>query len=504
MLDIILPFFIGIFLSIMIFISIIVLIILDGSGYINVWSRPFRILSLLTLSHPVTVVYFILYNCPLVIQGKIFLMISYALLAGYLLMRLHFFPARKNASGNDRYFILYGAKIQISAFAILMTIEFLTFFLIYHYYSKGVEWIVDGPFFYSSITFSNVIHSILFWDFVVVSVFLFFICFNASARVLVTSKRLGRLRRVITFFGLLIPGINIYFIYHIYRIAKEEYATECCRYEVRKQRKETDICDTKYPIILIHGIAFRDFQYINYWGRIPKILAERGADIYYGHQQAWDTIENNARHIKESIDKVLEETGSQKVNIIAHSKGGLDARYLIHEFHMEEKVASLTTISTPHRGSGIIEVLEKFPDKFYRKIAGLVDASFKKVGDMHPDCYHASKQLSRAFCAQFNERYPNSNKVYYQSYASVMKGPFSDYILAIPYCILLFKEKCKNDGLVTVKSAKWGNFKKVFTNKHIRGISHVDMIDLRRDDIFSFDVLEEYIQIVKELKEMGY
>ena len=43
-------------------------------------------------------------------------------------------------------------------------------------------------------------------------------------------------------------------------------------------------CKTKYPILMVHGMGFRDRKYFNYWGRIPKILKENGADIYYGHQ----------------------------------------------------------------------------------------------------------------------------------------------------------------------------------------------------------------------------
>ena len=66
-------------------------------------------------------------------------------------------------------------------------------------------------------------------------------------------------------------------------------------------------------------------------------------------QEAWGTIENNAEIIQKKINEILEENHCGKVNIIAHSKGGLDARYLISGLHMEDKVASLTTISTPHR-----------------------------------------------------------------------------------------------------------------------------------------------------------
>jgi triacylglycerol lipase len=57
---------------------------------------------------------------------------------------------------------------------------------------------------------------------------------------------------------------------------------------------------------------------------------------------------------------------------------------------------------------------------------------------------------------------------------------------------------------VTVDSAKWGHFKKTFASSGRRGISHGDMIDLKREDYKGFDVIEAYVQIVAELKEMGF
>lgn len=504
MLSVLWTSFFGIIAGAAVFILAIVFIVLDGADYVNLWSRRWRLFVLLFLAHPISLGYVVYQTSKLPWPGKILLACAYMLLGGYVLLKLHLFPVRKNRSGNDRYLILYGARVQLSACGLMVLVEIVTTLLGFFCYKQGYAWIVGMPFYPEEFCVRSLLLTTVIWDLIVVFVMFFLICFNASLRVLITSKRLGRLRRLKTFIGLLLPGINLYFMYRIRRLAKEEYYTECCRYEARKTRKETDVCDTRYPIVLIHGIALRDFQYLNYWGRIPKILSERGADIYYGHQQAWDTIENNAGHIKERIEQVLAETGMEKVNIIAHSKGGLDARYLISALHMEDKVATLTTISTPHRGSGLIELLEKLPDSAYREIAGLVDKGFRKVGDKAPDCYHASKQLSRSFCARFNEMYPNSPKVYYQSYASVMKCALSDYIMAIPHILLFWAEKGKSDGLVTVESAKWGEFKGVFQNKHLRGISHADMIDLRRDDIYIFDVLEEYIRIVKELKEKGY
>ena len=68
-------------------------------------------------------------------------------------------------------------------------------------------------------------------------------------------------------------------------------------------------CATKYPILLIHGTGGRDRKYLCYWGRIPKALEERGAKIYYGGQDSWATIEENAKMLKANLLKALDNSG---------------------------------------------------------------------------------------------------------------------------------------------------------------------------------------------------
>ena len=53
---------------------------------------------------------------------------------------------------------------------------------------------------------------------------------------------------------------------------------------------------------------------------------------------------------------------NQKTHIVAHSMGGLDSRYLlspVSEKRLVAPVRSLTTISTPHQGSPIADLIDK-------------------------------------------------------------------------------------------------------------------------------------------------
>ena len=125
------------------------------------------------------------------------------------------------------------------------------------------------------------------------------------------------------------------------------------------------------------------------------------------------------------------------------------------------------------------------------------------LGDKHPDFYNGSRQLSSIYCKDFNKKYIDSPNVLYQSYAAKMKNPFSDIFFFLPYLVVKLIEG-DNDGLVTVNSAQYLNFKGVINGKGLRGVSHADLVDLRRVDNHSFNIIEQYINIVEDLRIKGY
>lgn len=319
----------------------------------------------------------------------------------------------------------------------------------------------------------------------------------------IVCRRLRIGKRLIVWCLMWIPVFNYGLALYVNGLARAEIDHNVHKIRLDDVRVEQHVCETKYPLLLVHGVGFRDYRYFNYWGRIPKELVRNGAKVFYGHQEAWGTIEDNGAALKEEILAVCKETGAAKVNIIAHSKGGLDSRYLISQLSMAPYVASLTTINTPHHGSALVDFLMGLPDPVYRQISSYIDRYFRKFGDVNPNTYVASRQLSCSYMNEFNKKYPDKEGVYYQSYASLMKHGASSKLLCIPYWILK-KLDGPNDGLVTAESARWTNFQGVLKNSYLRGISHGDMIDLTREDYRGFYVLEFYIQLVKKLAEMGF
>ncbi|MCL2107370.1 MAG: hypothetical protein FWH26_10000 [Oscillospiraceae bacterium] len=268
-------------------------------------------------------------------------------------------------------------------------------------------------------------------------------------------------------------------------------------------------CDTRYPIILVHGFGFRDLKRINYWGRIPKALELEGASIYYGRQEALGSIEHNAEILRDNINQILAETGSEKVNIIAHSKGGLDARCMISSLGMADKVASLTTIATPHHGCKPIDVLRKQTGWFYHGAGYLLNPVARFLGDKQPDFYNAMLHFSVNVLEEFNKNNPDAPSVYYQSFAAAMKYAHSDLFLFWLY-LLIWLIEGENDGLVAVKSAQWTNFRGVLRSSTNRGISHADAVDFRRMNFSGkqggglSDIRCFYIALVADLKKRGF
>ena len=269
-------------------------------------------------------------------------------------------------------------------------------------------------------------------------------------------------------------------------------------------------CTTKYPVVLVHGAGFTDMNFgINYWGRIPKTLEEKGAKIFYGGTDSWCTVEQGAADLKTTIERALTETGSAKVNLIAHSKGGLEARYMIASLGMAGKVATLTTISTPHQGSVTLDKILGFPD-FLLRGASVVWSGVRKVfGDRNPDFYNGMQSLGTEYMKEFNKKNPDQPGVYYQSFAGKLYAPASDLVLSIP-AYLIKTGDGPNDGMVTVESAKWANFRGEICGAGYRGISHADEVDFRRTDIEiepllgANNVRDFYAAVVAELKQKGY
>ena len=336
-----------------------------------------------------------------------------------------------------------------------------------------------------------ILEAILFW--------------NGMIRVYLTSVQLGLKHRILAALCGWIPFLNIWYLTKIIRIASDEVEFETEKWELDEVRAENEVCKTKYPILLVHGVFFRDFRYLNYWGRIPKELKRNGAAVYYGQQQSAASVEDSGRELAARIRAILDETGCEKVNIIAHSKGGLDSRAAIAHAGCAPYVATLTTINTPHRGCIYAEyLLNKVPEAARQKVAAAYNATLKRLGDENPDFLAAVTDLTESACLARNETTPDMPGVLYESVMSYCrKARHGKFPLNATYPVVKHFDG-KNDGLVSVDSAKWGTRFTLLEPVGKRGISHGDVVDLNRENIPGFDVREFYVNLAADLKKRGY
>jgi triacylglycerol lipase len=191
-----------------------------------------------------------------------------------------------------------------------------------------------------------------------------------------------------------------------------------------------------------------------------------------------------------------------EIHIIAHSMAGLDARYVIHQnlsgLGAPGRIASLSTISTPHLGSPIADFLvgPQNPIDYvtYVSVTAVLKALGLPVG--------ALGDLTSSFAQQFNHNNPDSPNVKYFYYAgngleSILLTPLHTYIDFVGNSP---NEKL-NDGLVTVASAKCtGDPEPPWSTDHIGEVGY----NLGRPPDFSsiFPHAAAYARIVQRLSAL--
>ena len=141
---------------------------------------------------------------------------------------------------------------------------------------------------------------------------------------------------------------------------------------------------TRHPIVLTHGF---DASPTNRWGfyGVAEALEADGHTVFVATVPPYDTPENRAMHLADAVDEALERSGAAKVNLIAHSMGGLDSRVLISGMGYGDRVASLTTISSPHGGTAVADVALKLipgaADEAINALATLWGKTYSEVAE---------------------------------------------------------------------------------------------------------------------------
>jgi len=175
-----------------------------------------------------------------------------------------------------------------------------------------------------------------------------------------------------------------------------------------------DYTRTKYPIVLAHGLAGFDelFGVFEYWYGIPETLQDGGATVFVTDVSPFNSSQERGEQLIDQIEQIVAITGKPKVNLIGHSQGSLDVRYVAAV--RPDLVASVTTVAGPHKGAALADFLRANVQNgsFTESVLTFFADSLGTVLDLltghtNPqDAIAALDQLTSAGTAAFNAAYP--------------------------------------------------------------------------------------------------
>jgi triacylglycerol lipase len=169
--------------------------------------------------------------------------------------------------------------------------------------------------------------------------------------------------------------------------------------------RDRDYTKTQYPIVLAHGLmGFESIlSLIDYWPGIVNSLEKDGATVFITEVSTVNSSQVRGEQLLEQIEEIIAITGAEKVNLMGHSQGSLDARYVATV--RPELIASITSIGGPH-GSDITQL-----DIESGLLSGLIEALGNLIAVLsHNDNPVNIENLVQLFSKEgieaFNNDYP--------------------------------------------------------------------------------------------------
>jgi triacylglycerol lipase len=216
-----------------------------------------------------------------------------------------------------------------------------------------------------------------------------------------------------------------------------------------------------------------------------------------------DPLASAAVRAQQLADQIQAGFPSGSVHIIAHSMGGLDCRVLIGNNlnGLAGRIASLTTLSTPHQGSPVADLLAgDGPDDKRRAIVDVISRLGLNTDALVNLTTTEAKKLPNV---------QSTPGIRFRSYpASGRPKDFLRFVPTPPTAALFVLSNAfikgltgeDNDGLVTPTSATFGEVQTVLQ------CDHADMIGYNLNgplDPFQFQHLDLFDEIIGKLEKDG-
>ncbi|HEV3144186.1 MAG TPA: alpha/beta fold hydrolase [Gemmataceae bacterium] len=247
------------------------------------------------------------------------------------------------------------------------------------------------------------------------------------------------------------------------------------------------------PIVMVHGFLGYDriglgrWTFADYFHGIDRYLQASGNRVLVPRLSPTAGIAQRAAQLKAFLDQ---HSLGEPVHILAHSMGGLDSRYMITHLGMADRVLTLTSLGTPHRGTSYIDWLVKRFGFFARPLLNSVGIPAQGFRD-----------LTTASCAEFNRLTPNRPPVRYFSVVGRCEGPWLNF----PWTLsqrLVERQEGPNDGVVSVTSGTYGEHTDVWEGDHLTLIN-IRNVQASWRGLWK-DRSEYYGRLVRRLADEGY
>jgi triacylglycerol lipase len=238
------------------------------------------------------------------------------------------------------------------------------------------------------------------------------------------------------------------------------------------------------PVVLVHGLFGFDEVAVGktrhaYFKGIGPVLAQGGRRVVHARLPAAGSIADRAAVLARCIRAVE----GKRVIALAHSMGGLDARWAIARLGLARNVAALVTVGTPHLGTPVADLTSDLAARL-----GIERAlAFAGVG------LEALHGLTSERMARFNEEAPDDRSVAYASVVGTVRRRLHANPLLLPGHLWLAQRGGDNDGVVPAASQRWGEVLDEIDADHWAQIgwsSH-------------FDAGAFYVELVRELEASG-
>ncbi len=268
-------------------------------------------------------------------------------------------------------------------------------------------------------------------------------------------------------------------------------------------------CDaetTRYPIVLVHGwTGFDEIGPLTYFYGIPDLLSGMGYAVYVASLDPYNSVEVRSGQLAEQIDGFLDEGRALKVDLVAHSQGGLDSRRVISTLGYGDRVSALVTVATPHRGTPVADVaLGYLPGPATDAMAFLLEL-IGAAGGSESDAEASFESLTTSEVVDvFNPANPDDPRVSYVSWTGltcltgIPCGDVCDIEIRWSYD-LIYLLAGDNDGMVPVSSAIWGDYRGEVPADHFDEVGQLLGVTGP-----GFDHEEFYLGIARDLANEGH